>query len=516
MTTRPALALASLLLLMATALPAYAADYCWKDTDTRGVGEPAQCAPGEENRAGICYGGCPTGWETRQLQCVEECRPGWTERGDLRCKKGTERYWRATQPRREGVAQTCSEGFELGIDNDSGVRCFPQCGPDQNGIGPVCWTQCPATHPHQCGAGCATSPSTCASAIVDMVSAPLEVALNIAGLVVGAPGAGKTVGEAIDIATEAVGVASAIVNTTTTLTHDQSIEVAETTLDMINQGLDPIAELDPIGVVALYQAFSYNKCGRNDPFDAGMVMVEQARLNSYPFRTDVGGKVVDCANLCYDTYGCKSANFEFRSKTCSLFWDSAQTNPGAYEAHDTTIYLENDGTTTPPTPTPTPGNALDSFEQTYGMALGGHNNRIVENVTKEACAQICLDDSQCRSADYRTNDNRCHISHADKNTAPGSYEAYTNHVYLHRVGTPVASALDSFDQTYGMALGGHNDRILDNVSKEFCAQACLDDSQSRSADYRLFDNRCHISHADKFSAASDFRNYADHVYLHRR
>jgi hypothetical protein len=63
----------------------------------------------------------------------------------------------------------------------SGALIYPNCKGDYYGNAHVCWQHCPKSQPYECGpAACATDGSSCASGVINMVIAPLEIALNIA------------------------------------------------------------------------------------------------------------------------------------------------------------------------------------------------------------------------------------------------------------------------------------------------------------------------------------------------
>jgi hypothetical protein len=74
-----------------------------------------------------------------------------------------------------GKPMKCKKGQAY----DAGL-CYKPCKENYHGVGPVCWQDCPGTHPVNCGAGCATHASQCADKTIRQVLAPLEVALNVA------------------------------------------------------------------------------------------------------------------------------------------------------------------------------------------------------------------------------------------------------------------------------------------------------------------------------------------------
>ena len=78
-------------------------------------------------------------------------------------------------------------GCSAGMSNEAGL-CYPTCGSGYDGLGPVCWSQCPRDHPFQCGAACAVNQSACASAVGDMVTNTVSAALTVASFAFGGPG----------------------------------------------------------------------------------------------------------------------------------------------------------------------------------------------------------------------------------------------------------------------------------------------------------------------------------------
>lgn len=68
--------------------------------------------------------------------------------------------------------------------NDAGL-CYPQCGANAVGVGPVCWEGCPTVRGKkwvECGAGCAADATACGLATMDMTISVLDAAISIASL----------------------------------------------------------------------------------------------------------------------------------------------------------------------------------------------------------------------------------------------------------------------------------------------------------------------------------------------
>ena len=69
------------------------------------------------------------------------------------------------------------------LEKNQGV-CYNPCPAGSNGVGPACYSQCPASYSSQCGAGCTTNRSECAAAATKMTTAPIGLGLTIAEAVV--------------------------------------------------------------------------------------------------------------------------------------------------------------------------------------------------------------------------------------------------------------------------------------------------------------------------------------------
>ncbi len=123
----------------------------------------------------IVYPNCAAGFHKfGDLVCTPNCPANMTDSGAF-CSKQT--YTRSmTVP-----------GCASGTTNDSGL-CYSSCGAGFDGVGPVCWSQCPSDHPFQCGAACAVNQSACAAAVGNMVYSTVGVAINAASFVLGGPG----------------------------------------------------------------------------------------------------------------------------------------------------------------------------------------------------------------------------------------------------------------------------------------------------------------------------------------
>ena len=217
------------LLALSASMASVAADFCWKDTQTRGVGTiPKSCTDGKEYKDGLCYTPCKAGMNGVGPVCWSACPAGYIDMGAI-ChidkallKPGTwvctdrglfdECWWgymqcdadytnigllcaltptstpagfsgtyldpmKNTYGRGAGTIPTaCAAGQQY----DAGL-CYDNCPQYYSGVGPVCWMQTPETWVG-CGMGAASSGGKCAEAIFDQVSSVGEVAINIATL----------------------------------------------------------------------------------------------------------------------------------------------------------------------------------------------------------------------------------------------------------------------------------------------------------------------------------------------
>ncbi len=173
---------------------------------------------------------------------------------------------------------TCAAGQQ----RDAGL-CYAGCKPAYGGVGPVCWGQCPATHPVSCGGGCAKTQDACALNTTDQVLSVLEVVANV-GLAVATAGtstaatagakAGATAGkvamkngakfagritkqEAIAIIKKQAKEAGKELAQATVETYADAVVQAGTTGEF-----DPevLAGLDPTGVASVVVAYAKPVC----------------------------------------------------------------------------------------------------------------------------------------------------------------------------------------------------------------------------------------------------------------
>ena len=146
---------------------------CWKHTDTRGVGTIPNvappntyvsgllaypdCAPGYYGVGPVCWQSCPSGYTdtgafctysagplTKPLECQSwwydlctsyGCPSNYTNAG-LFCAANT--FAKGSYGNGVGVGLSCASDQEY----DAGL-CYTPCS-SGDGIGPVCWAECPA------------------------------------------------------------------------------------------------------------------------------------------------------------------------------------------------------------------------------------------------------------------------------------------------------------------------------------------------------------------------------------
>eukprot|EP01063_Lacrimia_lanifica_P026148 TRINITY_DN3475_c0_g3_i1.p1 TRINITY_DN3475_c0_g3~~TRINITY_DN3475_c0_g3_i1.p1 ORF type:complete len:238 (+),score=59.32 TRINITY_DN3475_c0_g3_i1:66-779(+) len=205
--------LAPLLLLGAAASAQNATQHaCWKNTVARGVGKPITvCADGLEQDGLLCYPSCRAGYAGVGPVCWQTCPKGYTDDGatcriplqiigadnshcpwydkcgltlDKGCSTCPEGYTndgctcrvplkivgKDSYGRGAGVPLTCAKGLE-----EDAALCYKPCpSKDYEGVGPVCWEQCPAGWQVKCGAMCGEPGFSCSKEITDFITAALK------------------------------------------------------------------------------------------------------------------------------------------------------------------------------------------------------------------------------------------------------------------------------------------------------------------------------------------------------
>lgn len=212
---------------------AYAQDFCWRDTVTRGAGTlPTECPSGTTRDPSglLCYPSCDPGYEMVGSVCWQTCPPGYTDTSALchidkpltasgnfecterdmfgtcwfsvlRCPSGYTNagLFCALDTPSVPAGWSGATGLDLvkrsygntagkiktgcgdGKENDAGL-CYDECPPGYRGEGPVCWGEPPKSSWVECGMGSARDSTTCATTTFDQVNSVGNVAINIATL----------------------------------------------------------------------------------------------------------------------------------------------------------------------------------------------------------------------------------------------------------------------------------------------------------------------------------------------
>ena len=340
-------------------------EVCWKPTYGRGVGTiPGECGAGQNKESGLCYTACPAGSTGVLTACHQNCPQGFgsVTAIDVSCSKPA-KFPRAAYPLAAGQAQCiaasegrgceqigtalyvkppagfacegpiCQASCPLGMA-DAGAACrkkpalargvgtIPQCGSGAEpqvglcykscnagfgGAGPVCWGQCPASQPVDCGAMCATNSSQCGGAVANQIISVLDFAVTVVETVVTAGGA-LGVRTAISAAEKAALESSeAAITAAAKLTAKAANKalIRNILVDQakgVGQGLTEgqilnlvamtsgekfdFSALDPTGIAAMVAAFNKPICnvapGSNVPVIANPRLAGQAFRSSEP------------------------------------------------------------------------------------------------------------------------------------------------------------------------------------------------------------------------------------------
>jgi len=207
---------------------------CWKTAYGRGVGKPISvCRPNEEQNGLLCYPFCQEGYKGVGPVCWQNCPPSFRDDGAF-CFKPSPygrgagyALWNEDKCHRENQDvggcekwglmwyPKCKVGFhnvaccicspncingmtDIGVscakksygrgagnpltckpqEDLSGALCYPPCRDNYNGVGPVCWGQCPVGW-KTCGALCVLYPEDCSGMIVDTLTNAITAVVGI-------------------------------------------------------------------------------------------------------------------------------------------------------------------------------------------------------------------------------------------------------------------------------------------------------------------------------------------------
>lgn len=101
--------------------------------------------------------------------CSPNCPSDYTDDGAF-CQKPS--YGRGAGVSRLGCA--------LGEEYDAGL-CYPPCGNDRAGVGPLCWSRCGGANPVECGIFCTSSMDQCVRITLQIIGSAVKIAANVAG-----------------------------------------------------------------------------------------------------------------------------------------------------------------------------------------------------------------------------------------------------------------------------------------------------------------------------------------------
>jgi len=227
--------------------------------------------------------------EQRQLAWYPSCRETFTNAGINICSQTCPEGWKEEPNRcerpsfvREKSRTECEEGKEYGAG-----LCRDLCPDGYNGVGPVCWAECPASFPERCGMACATSREACATAVTDQVMSVFEVVVSLAAVVAtgGASTAAKGVSGVAKTAAKQ-GAKQALKEAGKSIGNMSKSEIAEVlagvvAVDMLQETVDAVyavaagdladdspgekslevfAALDPTGITSVVAAYKKPIC----------------------------------------------------------------------------------------------------------------------------------------------------------------------------------------------------------------------------------------------------------------
>lgn len=261
------------------------AGFAWNGADgltDQGMFKRCEAASGGagscEKDGAIVYPKCRAGFQkVGCCVCSPICPQGFTNLG-VGCAKP------AVARGIGSVPDACLAGKSF----DAGL-CYNQCNKGYDGVGPVCWGQCPRSHPVQCGLGCATSQADCAKEMTEQVVSVLNVIGTVVGTVLtgGAAtavkaGATIAVKNAIRQGVMAAADEAAKKGVRTLITQSSKEAIKRNIMDLAKDQGKALAEgqaenlakiavgedfdyasLDPTGIASLVQAYNKPICKSN-------------------------------------------------------------------------------------------------------------------------------------------------------------------------------------------------------------------------------------------------------------
>jgi len=128
------------------------ADFCWKQTEPRGVGKiPTQCGSGQENNSALCYKSCASGYTGNGPVCWGQCPAGYPDAGAVCGKpgpygRGGGYAWKFGDGLNDhGMYSRCEKANGRGNCEKWGAVVYPKCRPGFHAVGCcVCSPDCPS------------------------------------------------------------------------------------------------------------------------------------------------------------------------------------------------------------------------------------------------------------------------------------------------------------------------------------------------------------------------------------
>lgn len=162
-----------------------------------------------EKHGAIVYPKCDPGYTSVALFCKLKdtgCRAAGMDGGGALTFGSCRKHSFVTWP----VTGGCSPepGTGKARENDAGL-CYPKCNARYSGVGPVCWSSCPAHMPVNCGASCAKDQAACTMTLTDQIMSPVMAAGNMA-ITVGTLGTGTAAVQAGKVAATGAKVAAKV------------------------------------------------------------------------------------------------------------------------------------------------------------------------------------------------------------------------------------------------------------------------------------------------------------------
>lgn len=198
---------------------------CWVKAYGRGVGKPISSCPDDKNKSGllcypkcrdgyygvgpVCWQNCPSNFRNDGAFCYKpsaygrgvgsfsecdncekwgllwypKCRKGFHNVACCVCSPDCPKHMtdigiscaKHSYGRTAGTPLTCKSDQEY----DTGL-CYPPCEHNTNGVGPVCWGNCPAGTKSCGGALCLSPDKSCSSYITGAIKDVLKGIISIA------------------------------------------------------------------------------------------------------------------------------------------------------------------------------------------------------------------------------------------------------------------------------------------------------------------------------------------------